>query len=596
MADSYIVPPVDDSPEALDIFFHQICEQINPASELTEATAPTTDYPTDVTGITATGGYGNTRIVFDPVGYSGHNYTLIIRAIDGNINNAIAVGSTSTDVYIDDITEPQAGTTYTYWAKHVNIYGTESTNWSSPATTQLQVDVAYAVDVLAGKLGYDEFGEGSFPVRTEDVLPTLPDANYPINSVILLTTNGKLYRNVSGSWTAEIPLVDVTGAGNLAGFDDITLALVTDSGDLASQNRTNLLYTDGADVTLNNTSNDTTYVNGTLSTTITSDLAQALSDAATAQSTADGKIVSYYQTTMPAGSEGDLWIDTDDGNRLYRHNGTTFVEIQDDGISTAISDAAGAQATADGKVTTFYSTTTPTAEGEGDLWFNSTTGLVKRWSGTVWVEYASYNTGDLADLDNITLSLVTDAGLLAGLNDITLAKVTDSGTLAALNTVGSTQITDGAVITAKIFAGAVVADKLAVNSVIAGKIATNAIVADNITAGAIVAGKIAVNAVTANTIEANAIVAGKIAAAALVVDDGVMQNGYIKNALIDDATITSAKISSLNADQINVGTLTGFTIQTNATPTTSGGVIQSGNHIRVYDTTGTLRVEIGELS
>lgn len=108
----------------------------------------------------------------------------------------------------------------------------------------------------------------------------------------------------------------------------------------------------------------------------------------TAQATADGKIESFYQDTMPAGgSEGDLWIDTNDGNKLYRHNGITFIEVQDDAITQALTDAATAQATADGKVVTFYQTTSPTAEGIGDLWFDTDdSNKMYRWSGSAWVE------------------------------------------------------------------------------------------------------------------------------------------------------------------------------------------------------------------
>lgn len=115
----------------------------------------------------------------------------------------------------------------------------------------------------------------------------------------------------------------------------------------------------------------------------------AIAAAANAQATADGKIETFYQTTMPTGTEGDLWFDTDDGNKLYRHNGTTFVTAQDVGIGQAITAAADAQATADGKVTTFYSTTTPTAEAVGDLWYSTSTKILKRWNGSAWVDTAT---------------------------------------------------------------------------------------------------------------------------------------------------------------------------------------------------------------
>jgi ribosomal protein L27 len=128
-------------------------------------------------------------------------------------------------------------------------------------------------------------------------------------------------------------------------------------------------------------------------------IAQAISAAATAQATADGKIETYYQTTMPTGVEGDLWFDTDDGNKLYRHNGTTFVVAQDAAIGQAITAAAGAQATADGKVTTFYTASTPTATAVGDLWYNTSNSLLRRWDGTNWLTVSNNytNTNQLTD-------------------------------------------------------------------------------------------------------------------------------------------------------------------------------------------------------
>jgi hypothetical protein len=116
----------------------------------------------------------------------------------------------------------------------------------------------------------------------------------------------------------------------------------------------------------------------------------ALTSASNAQATADGKIQSFYQATAPAVfGEGDYWTDTDDANKLYRASadstaGGTWVAIRDTGISTAIVAAAGAQATADGKVTSFVATSAPTAEGIGDLWYNPSSGELRRWDGDSW--------------------------------------------------------------------------------------------------------------------------------------------------------------------------------------------------------------------
>lgn len=60
----------------------------------------------------------------------------------------------------------------------------------------------------------------------------------------------------------------------------------------------------------------------------------AATAAATAQSTADGKIVTFAQTSQPtAAAIGDLWIDTDDGNRLYRWSGSAWVTVRDTTIA-----------------------------------------------------------------------------------------------------------------------------------------------------------------------------------------------------------------------------------------------------------------------
>lgn len=133
----------------------------------------------------------------------------------------------------------------------------------------------------------------------------------------------------------------------------------------------------------------------------------ALLAASTAQETADGKIESFYQVDKPTnGKIGDLWFDTDDGNKLYRHDGTDFVPAQDTGISLAVQAAATAQSTADGKITTFFDTTAPSGASEGDLWYDSSTKQLKRYNGSSWVMVSTAVTK--------TSELEDDAGLGSG--------------------------------------------------------------------------------------------------------------------------------------------------------------------------------------
>jgi hypothetical protein len=134
----------------------------------------------------------------------------------------------------------------------------------------------------------------------------------------------------------------------------------------------------------------------------------ALANAATAQATADGVVEIFYQPTAPTGAEGDLWFDTDDGNKPYRHNGSGWVVNQDQKAIDAFTNAGLAQATADGKITAFYQTTAPTSASDGDLWYDTDDGNHPyRRSGTSWLSIrdatiaaASALAGDALDAAN----------------------------------------------------------------------------------------------------------------------------------------------------------------------------------------------------
>lgn len=119
----------------------------------------------------------------------------------------------------------------------------------------------------------------------------------------------------------------------------------------------------------------------------------ALNKATTAQATADGKIESFFQVSAPTSgmSDGDLWFDTDDSNRLYRWNASTskWDPAQDgriDGLiswqTTLVKDLTAGKYN---KVSTFYQSTAPSSPNTGDLWVDTAnSGALKTWTGSTW--------------------------------------------------------------------------------------------------------------------------------------------------------------------------------------------------------------------
>ena len=62
-----------------------------------------------------------------------------------------------------------------------------------------------------GAVDLSKFADGLRPVQTVDVLPSLPDEEYPQNAVVCLSTDNKLYRSTGTEWTAAVPTSDLDG-------------------------------------------------------------------------------------------------------------------------------------------------------------------------------------------------------------------------------------------------------------------------------------------------------------------------------------------------------------------------------------------------
>jgi len=144
-------------------------------------------------------------------------------------------------------------------------------------------------------------------------------------------------------------------------------------------------------------------------------LAQAAKDSA------DGKVTTFYQSGTPtANAIGDLWIDTTDSkNSLKRWDGTSWVVVDNADLQTALTNAATAQATADGKIVTFAQASSPTATDVGDIWIDTDdNNRLYRWNGSAWVDVA-------ADVDvggtNLWISNAGTFGYLAANGTLTLS-------------------------------------------------------------------------------------------------------------------------------------------------------------------------------
>ena len=279
--------------------------------------------------------------------------------------------------------------------------------------------------------------------------------------------------------------------------------------------------------------------------------------------TAKSKIVTYYQTSEPTGAtSGDLWIDTGNGNKLSRYNGSVWVSVQDEGIKTALTNAANAKAIADNKIVTFAQTSEPTATDIGDLWIDTDdSNKMYRWNGTTWIS--------VRDTGIATAQAMAES---ANSTQVSLYYRSSSATAPTINTsssIGTSDNTDNAweyvmpkpkygcyfftcerytsvkgtvtfstvrqmsnltytslwcssndstyIDGGRIYAASVTSDQLAANSVTANKIESGAITTDKIDAGAVTAVKIDSGAVTTDKLAAGAVTAAKIATEAIAI-------------------------------------------------------------------------------
>jgi hypothetical protein len=302
----------------------------------------------------------------------------------------------------------------------------------------------------------------------------------------------------------------------------------------------------------------------------------------TIEASVNGKNHIYRQTTAPDGSvypltEGDVWFDTDDGNKQYYWTGVAWVSVQDAGIAAAEAGAAAAvsaaaaasaaaasataaaaaaaaaataaQTTADGKNKIYRQTTMPTTGPftEGDLWFDTDDDN----------KFYRYTSGAFSafSLGNNAIADLSATKLTAGTIDASVITVSNlnAGNIST-GVLNADRIQAASITGAKLVAGTIEAVSIAANTITGAKLAVGTIEAVSIAAGTITGAKIAAGTITASNIAAATITATQIAGGTITADE------------IAADTITAAEIAagSITVDRLTAGTLTAFTLRTSS--------------------------------
>lgn len=203
----------------------------------------------------------------------------------------------------------------------------------------------------------------------------------------------------------------------------------------------------------------------------------------------DGKTKAYYQTTAPTSgmTEGDIWFDTDDGYKLYYYTGSAWTSVQDTSIAAAQSAATAAQTTANGKNKIYRQTTTPTGTLVlGDLWFDTDDdNKIYRYDGSSFIANTLGNNA-LASISankitagTIDASVITVSNLDAG--NITTGSLAAARIAAA--SITGTKIAAGTITASNILASTITATEIAAGTITAAKLATGTLSANNIETG-----------------------------------------------------------------------------------------------------------------
>jgi hypothetical protein len=466
----------------------------------------------------------------------------------------------------------------------------------APTTGEILPSAVTTLMIAPGAIDYTKMASGLRPIETVAALPTLPSTTYPVNSYVVLSTDGRLYKNVANSWVDEVRTANLTGQIVTTQITDnaITTAKIIAGAVTATQIAANTITANqiaAGTITASQIAANTITAAQIAANTITTN--QLAANSVQANNVAAGAITAQH---LRIGTFGDNLVrngsfeaitgTTPDGWAVNQGAGAFDSFIQSDApsgdyvlrISPPTVSATGVG---------IGSIAIPVVPGETYVLqykVKSSNGSGSRYIG---LRYRADVPSNIPPMVTIGVSTGSDENATAtwDVQNVANTDITTwtsrsfvftppAGTYWASvsfflynTTTGFLYIDDVSLrkqtTTVQIANGAVTAQQIAAATITGDRIAARTIVANNIVAATITANEIAARTITAGLISAGAITANEIAA------------GTITALQIAANTITAAQIVSrtITALQIAAGTITANEI---AADTITAGQIAAG--------------------
>ena len=442
----------------------------------------------------------------------------------------------------------------------ITIYRWDST------TSAWSTDIFTASSVETGSITYTSFASGIEPVGVVSTLPTV--AGYEGPSVLVLTTDGKLYRLVSGAWTAAVNTADITGTiGENLFSDDLrpiervstlpSTALVQGRVVLLTSDSKLYRYTGSAWTAAVPATDLTGQVGGTqiadaaitatkignaaittaklANDSVTADI--IASNAITGTKISDGAI-STPKISAGAVTANSLAVGSVTANAIAA-NAVTAAAISAGSITAAEISAGAITA---GKLASGSVTAGKLAAG------SVTANAIQAGSISASALAANSVTASAIQANSITSDKVAANAITAG--SLAVDSVT-AGVIAA-GAVNTDQLAANSVTSTRIFSGSVTADKVATDAITANKIAASSIITSKLAAGAVTAAKISVSELSAISADLGTVQVGTANIVDASISSAKIANAAITSAKIEAAAITTAKIGNLQVDTLQI--------------------------------------------